>query len=147
MVEYLEEKFVSCPGSRYRDIYTPHVLKDGSVELVVTGKEDLWELYNANRDSCDLNKLVERFEAGDVTALQRGNPVFMDLLGAPKSLAEAYALTYRAEAAFDLLPSSIREKFDSDFSRFLSTAGSDEWFAALKIDQNEKKEGDSVNES
>lgn len=79
-----------------------------------------------------------------MTALQRGNPVFMDLLGAPKSLAEAFALTYRAEAAFDLLPASIREKFGSDFSRFLSSAGSDEWFEALKIDHNEQKESDFV---
>lgn len=140
-----EEKFVCDPGSRYRDVYTPDLKKDGTIELVVTGKEDLWELYNSFADSCDLNSLIERFEAGDVNALNRGNPVFLDLLGAPKSLAEAYQMNFRAEAAFEGLPAQIREKFDNSFMKFLSDAGSPEWFDALKIEPAEVAEKEATN--
>lgn len=141
-----EEKFVCDSGSRYRDVYTPDLKKDGTIELVVTGKEDLWELYNSYADSCDLNSLIERFEAGDVSALNRGNPVFLDLLGAPKSLAEAYQMNFRAEAAFEGLPAQIREKFDNSFMKFLSDAGSPEWFDALKIEPAEVAEKEATAE-
>ena len=93
-----DEKFVTDSGSRYRDVYTPNIAKDGKVELVVTGKEDLVEMMNSFKDSCDPAILVERFLAGDESALQRGNPVFMYVLSAPKTLAEAYAVNFRAEA-------------------------------------------------
>lgn len=141
-----DEKFVCDSGSRYRDVYTPDLKKDGTIELVVTGKEDLWELYNSFADSCDINSLIERYDAGDVSALNRGNPVFLDLLGAPKSLAEAYQMNFRAEAAFEGLPAQIREKFDNSFMKFLSDAGSPEWFDALKIEPVEVAEKEATAE-
>lgn len=148
MIEFeVEEKFVSNPGDRYRDVYTPKIDADGSIELVVTGKEDLWELHNADKDYCDLNRIVESSLNGDSSALQRGNPAFIDILGAPKTLAEAYEINFRAEHAFNNLPSKIKERFGNSFMQFLEGAGSPEWFDLLKIDdpQNEVKASD-VNE-
>lgn len=129
----VEEKFVSDPGSRYRPVYTSEIMDDGTIELVQTGVEDLQEIYNSQRDSCEVSTLVQRFLAGDETALQRGNPVFLDLLGAPKSLMEAYQIQHRAEQAFASLPVDVREKFDQDFGKFLAGAGTPEWYDALKI--------------
>lgn len=135
--EFFEKtEFVTNPGNRYRDVLTPDIDKDGNITLVLTGKEDLWDTYNSYRDSCDTTILVERFLSGDESALQRGTPVFMDLLGAPKSLAEAYALNFRAEKAFESLDSSIKEKFGNSYMRFVSEAGSPEWFSALKVNQD-----------
>lgn len=136
----VEEKFVTDPGSRYRPVYTSEILDDGTIELVQTGVEDLQEIYNSQRNSCDVNLIVQQFMAGDPNALNRGNPVFLDLLGAPKSLMEAYQLQYRAEQAFNLLPVEIREKFNQSFTEFLAGAGTPEWFAALKISKDDVKE-------
>lgn len=142
-----KEKYASEPGSRYRPVYTSQLNDDGTIELVQTGVEDLQEMYNSQRSQCDMNVLVERYLAGDVSALNRANPMFLDLLGAPQSLMEAYQLQFRAHEAFDTLPASVREKFDNDFNKFIAGAGSKEWFDALKMtDPNDlviEKESDS----
>lgn len=138
-----KEDFVSECGSRFRPVYTPKLCEDGIIELIQTGVEDLQEIINADRDSCDMNLIIKRFTAGDMSALQRGNPVFMDLLGAPKTLAEAYELTTRAEKAFEGLPSEIRNRFDQNFYKFLSAAGTPEWIEMLKPEAEEKPQGGS----
>lgn len=127
-----KDKFFSPAGDRYRPVYTPEIADDGQIELVQTGVEDLQQYIDSFKDSCDISVMVQRFLAGDETALRNGNPVFMDLLGAPKTLAEAYAMNFRAEKAFENLPADIKNKFDNNFYRFLSEAGSDSWFEALK---------------
>lgn len=141
---FVEEKFVSVPGDRFRPVYTPEIQADGSIELVQTGVEDLQEYYNSQRDTCDVNVLVQRYLSGDESALQRGNPVFLDLLGAPKSMMEAFQIQYRAQACFEQLPAEIRDQFDSDFGKFLAGAGTPEWFEKLKMpDKAIEKESDS----
>lgn len=144
----VKEKFVCNPGDRYRPVYTSEIADDGTINLVQTGVEDLQEIYNSQRDECDVAILAQRFLAGDESALSRGNPVFLDLLGAPATLMDAYQLQYRAEQAFNSLPAEIRNKFDQSFSKFIADAGKPEWFAALKMtDPNdlvlEKESGNS----
>lgn len=141
---FVEEKFVSEPGSRYRDLYTPDIAKDGTIELIVTGKEDTVELMNSFKDAYDPAILAERFLAGDVDCLNRGNPVFMDVLGAPKNLAEAYALNFRAENAFNMLPSEVKAKFDNSYYKFVEVAGTPEWYDSLKMSSPDKSESDVI---
>lgn len=135
MIEILDEKypFASDPGNRYEPVYTPDIQPDGTVELVQTGVEDLWELHNAARDSCDVNVLAQKFLEGDADAFNRANPMFLDLLGAPKTLAEAYAINFRAQHAFELLPADVKERFGNSFMQFLEGAGTPEWFDLLKM--------------
>lgn len=132
----VDEKFVSNPGERYRPVYTSEIMDDGTIELVQTGVEDLQEIYNSQRNSCDVNLIAQQFIAGDLSVLNRANPVFLDLLGAPKSLMEAYQMQHRAEQAFNLLPVDVREHFNHSFSEFLAGAGTPEWFDALKISKD-----------
>lgn len=135
-----KEKFYTNPGDQFRAVYTPEIQKDGDILLVQTGVEDVQQYIDSFKDSCDVSVMVQRFLAGDETALINGNPVFMDLLGAPKTLAEAYALNFRAENAFNNLPAEIREKFGNNYYRFLSEAGTDEWFTNLKSEKHIVKE-------
>lgn len=124
--------YASDPGSPIREVYTPSIDSDGQITLVCTGKEDIQKLINADRDSCDVNSILQRFQAGDVSAIVRGNPVFLDVTGMPKTLAEAYALNFRAEHAFENLPAEVKAKFDNNFYLFLESAGSEQWFEKLK---------------
>lgn len=140
MNEELKEEYFSCPGDRFRPVYTPDIRKDGQIELVQTGVEDVQQYIDSFKDSCDISVMVQRYLAGDEAALRNGNPVFMDLLGAPKSLAEAYALNFRAEKAFENLPADIKSKFENNYFRFLSEAGTDSWYEALKQPLPEVKE-------
>lgn len=140
MSDEVKQEFYTCAGERFRPVYTPDIKKDGQIELVQTGVEDLQQYIDSFKDSCDISVMVQRFLAGDETALRNGNPVFMDLVGAPKTLAEAYALNFRAENAFDNLPADIKNKFDNNYYVFLSQAGTESWYAALKQPAPEVKE-------
>lgn len=140
MNEEVKQEFYTCPGERYRPVYTPEIKKDGQIELVQTGVEDMQQYIDSFKDSCDVSIMVQRFLAGDETALRNGNPVFMDLLGAPKTLAEAYALNFRAERAFDNLPADVKNKFENNYYKFLSEAGTDSWYEALRQPIPEVKE-------
>lgn len=139
-------KFYSDPGERYEPLYTPDIQSDGTIELVQTGVEDLWELHDSCKDSCDVNILAQRYLAGDESALNRGNPMFLDLLGAPKTLAEAYQINFRAQAAFENLPANVKEKFGNSYMQFIEGAGTPEWFETLKMNDPaiEKKESEQV---
>lgn len=130
----VKDQFLTPAGDRFRPVYTPEISADGQIELVQTGVEDVQQYIDSFKDSCDISVMVQRFLAGDESALRNGNPVFMDLLGAPKTLAEAYALNFRAESAFNNLPADVRAKFNNNFFTFLSGAGSKEWFDSLKMD-------------
>lgn len=130
----VKDMFLTPTGDRYRPVYTPEIAADGQIELVQTGVEDLQQYIDSFKDSCDISVMVQRYIAGDETALRSGNPVFMDLLGAPKTLADAYAINFRAEAAFNNLPADVRARFNNNFHTFLSGAGSKEWFDSLKMD-------------
>lgn len=125
-------------------MYTPDLGKDGQVKLVVTGKEDLQGLYNSYRDSCEPSVIIQRFlDTGDQSLITRSNPVFLDLLGTPKSLAEAYALNFRAEAAFAGLPAEVRDHFGNNYYNFLEQAGSEDWFSKLQLHSDTTKEVDT----
>lgn len=145
MIDNLPEHEFSYPGERFQKVYTPEVSKDGIVKLTVTDRTDLKEYYNSFREDCDPNVLIARYAAGDETALQRGRPVFMDCVGAPSSLAEAYALNIKAADAFEKLPPEVKEAFGNNFYRFLSEAGTEDWFNILKIskDSTDVKESDT----
>lgn len=128
---YDSNSFVSDPGSRYESEFQGDVKRDGSIELIEVGKVDLWEMHNAGADQCDVNKIVERFQAGDITALNRVQGSYIDLTGMPNDLRGMYDFSQALENAFYAMPEEKRKLFDNDFKVWLSAAGSSEWFASM----------------
>lgn len=127
------KRFVTDPGSRYKEIYSPVVQSDGHVELVVKEKTCLYDFIQSFKDSCDINVLLRRFAQGDTSALLRGNPVFGDFTEMPKTYAEMLQVVIDGQNYFDTLPSDVRGKFHNNYQEFVSTIGSDAWLNALGI--------------
>ena len=59
------------PGNPDVPVYSPSVDNDGHIVLEEIGIKNLPEYIDSFRESCDINNLVARFNAGDVTALSR----------------------------------------------------------------------------
>ena len=117
----------SCCGERYRTIYKANVRKDGIIELIEDGKEDLQEKYNSMRDVTDMSYILKQMSLGDTSVLNRSAGVYGDFTKMPKTMAEAMQLMIDAERAFLELPLDIRNNFDNDYQIWLATAGEEDW--------------------
>lgn len=134
------ERFASNPGDPNRPIYKPVVSKDGSINLEVSGYENTDEMIASYEESCDIHTLIDRFNAGDLTALNKRQGMYGDFTNMPKNMAEMLQLQIDARIAFDSLDKETKKKFDNDINKFLATAGEDEWSEKLGIIQTENEE-------
>lgn len=114
----------AVPGSRMKDDRLLQMV-DGHYELVTVGQSDLYAEIQSHKDSVDINKLLERYRNGDTGALQHVVGQYMDIVDAPKTLAEAYEYIHNAKAFFYNLPLDIRKEYDHDASAFIRDLGSD----------------------
>ena len=125
--------FISCPGERYRVLYSPRVLSDGSVDLVESGKDDLQDFIESFRASTDIAFIVQRLAIGDTSVLSSRTPMFGDFIsGVPHTYAEALQLVIDGERRFNDLPLDVRNVFNNDFRRWFASAGSDSWLSAMR---------------
>lgn len=137
MVNWLEKAFNgliddvmarprSHVGSRFKN-KRQLVDNHGVMELQTVGKQNLYEEIQSHKDSVDINKMLERYRSGDVTALDRVKAHYLDLEGAPRTLAEMYSFVKNTTAFFDTLPLEVRKRYDFNPSNFVADIGSDEF--------------------
>lgn len=119
------------PGCEDVPIYSPSVDNDGHIVLEEIGVKNLPEYIDSFRESCDINNLVARFNAGDVSALSRVQGAFFDATALPHTYAEMLNTVINAEQTFNSLPLEIREKFDNSYVKWLSMMDDAEQFALL----------------
>lgn len=110
-------------GSRYK---RERVLKDinGIPHLDDCGKSDLYEYIQSHKDSVDINVILERYQNGDITALDRTKGQYLDVANAPKSLAEMYSFIKNCTTFFDGLPLKVRQEYDFNPAAFVADIGS-----------------------
>ena len=99
MLKRYVERVASEPGSGLRKLYIPCFV-DGCFSIEESGVFDLQEQINANASSCDINVLVARYNAGDLTALSRRQGLFGDFTSAPDSYRQALEIVNGFESAF-----------------------------------------------
>lgn len=99
MVNRYVEVVASESGSGLRQLYIPCFV-DGCFTIEESGVFDLQEQINANASSCDINILVSRYNAGDLTALSRRQGLFGDFTSAPDSYRQALEIVNGFESAF-----------------------------------------------
>ena len=134
------EEFATCSGDPIHAIYRPVVGKDGSIELEVSGYENMDEKIASYEESCDIHTLIKRFNEGDLTALNKRQGMYGDFTDMPKNYAEMLQLQIDAKLAFNNLDVETKKKFDNDVNKFLATAGSEEWAKNLGIVQSNEEE-------
>lgn len=127
-------RFTSVVGSRIKAIYSPEFDKKGVMTLKVSGQENLYEFIQSHKDSVDIHKILERFERGDVSALQKAQGMYGDFSEFPKTYAELLNIVIEGEQTFNSLPLEVREKFGHSFHRWLATMGSAEWLSAMGLE-------------
>lgn len=139
------------PGSRIKEEYKLTYNDDGSKELVVCGKIDIYEMIQSHADSVDVHAIIERCTmTGDMSELYKTKGFYADLSEFPSTYAEVLKSVAEAEYLWKKLPSEVKEKFDNDVSKFYANAFTEDWYKNLSVndvehkDVTEKKEGEIV---
>lgn len=128
----------SVPGEREKVTYTSRVDKEGRIVLEPSGKEDVYGYIQSFRDSVDIHKIMERFTAGDPTALSRAQGFYADITDAPSNFAEMLNLVQAGREAFDSMPAAVKEQFDNSFEKWLVTSGSADWLQKMQLPDETK---------
>lgn len=117
--------YISNPGLPYIEEYEYKFDKEGHKNLVPKGtKIDVYSKIQADKDSCDINKLMERFALGDSEALNVNKGYWIDATKLPTNLAEVFERGLEAEQYFEGLPTDLKEMFDNSHSVFFTEMGS-----------------------
>lgn len=126
-----QEHFCSEPGSGEKILYSPEFDRFGVMTLKESGKEDLYAFIQSHKDSVDLHKIMDRFNAGDTAVLQKVQGMFGDFSQMPQTYAGLLNHMIEAEQTFMSLPLETREKFGQSFHAWLAQAGSESWLESM----------------
>lgn len=113
------ERLPQNVGSRLRQLYTSSINEFGEVELVPSGTEDLYQMIQSHKDSCDINVLLVRYANGDTAALAQRQGSYGDFTQLPTTYAGLLNAVIAGENYFNSLPLETRAKFDHSFERFM----------------------------
>lgn len=100
-------------------VYEERFDANGSVCLVETGKTDLNAFIQAAKENTLVYNILDRFQRGDVSVLDKVRGFFADVTDMPNSLMEAHQLVTRIANGFDSLPSDIKSEFGNDVNGML----------------------------
>lgn len=135
------KSYPSNPGDSIVYNRVTKVKPNGELELVISGKDDLYASIQSHADSCNINVIIKRYQNGDLSALQAGTPSYGDFSEMPKTYAEVLNAVIAGERLFDSLPADKRELFDNDAKKFIASIGSDKWCDALGIVKDAQNDG------
>lgn len=144
---YNRYRCISNPGCRFHTLYSGHYDENGTVVLDEKGREDIYEYIQSFKDSCDINVLLKRYQNGEIDVLARVQGTYGDFTDMPKTYAELLNKLSDGKTLFDSLPLETRAKFGHNFSEFMASIGSAEWFDKLGFEGSTGESGSSVEDS
>lgn len=102
-----------CPaGSGERDRYVKDVSQNPP-RLKKVGTTNQQALIQSYADECDVNRIVARYEAGDLSVLGRVQGIYADVSGYPDNSVEALNLGNTVKSLWDNLSPEEQAKFGS----------------------------------
>ena len=123
----------SPAGNKIQMEHTAHMGLDGKRKLIKDTPRPIYEIIQASREQCEIERIVKRAMEGDASVLDAMKGQYIDITGAPKSLAHAQQIIINAKRDFDKLDTETKKKFDNNVEIFIASAGSKEWCDKLGI--------------
>lgn len=134
-LKYADRKALRCSptGEKIQMEHTPHMGLDGKRKLVLDDAKPIYDMIQAHREETEIERIVKRAMQGDMSVLNAMAGQYIDVSGAPKSLAEAQQIIINAKRDFEKLDPEIRQKFDNNVEVFIAEAGSKKWLDKMGV--------------
>lgn len=125
------KRVYSCSGDPFVDEVAVVFDVDGNTRLEIRGKSNLYAKIQSYKDSCDVNLIMDRFAAGDQTALMRDfSGSYCDITMMPKNAHDAMRLARDVDSIYNGLGDDMKKVYSSR-AAFLEAFGSSESFDAF----------------
>lgn len=115
-----DDAIESVAGDKMRQTWREKIDENGVKVLVEDDYIDQDEIIQSYEDSVNVNKIIERYMAGDDSALDRAKAFYADVTKVPKNFAQIIDLNNRAQNAFLQLPSDLQELYGNSYIEFLN---------------------------
>lgn len=117
---YRPQRFSSPTGTPTDERYEMKVTDTGDKELVKTGKIERYKMIQEPLESCLIENIINRYNAGDETALNKRHPQYGDFSEIPDIL-DIRRIVGDSENTFNSLPIEVRNAFGHSVGRFISS--------------------------
>lgn len=132
--KYVKEPYKSSPtGKKIQIEHSMHINLNGVRYLKPDVEKPIYEMIQAHRESTEIERIVKRALNGDMSVLNAMEGQYLDITGAPESLAHAQQIIINAKKEFEKLDLSTRAKFDNNPEIFVAQAGSEEWIEKMGL--------------
>lgn len=111
-------RFYTSFGNPVVETYTGRYDKNGDLQLLKTGTENLYDKIQAEAAACDMDNILRRFANGDISVLSQSQGIYADVSGAPMHFTDALNMVRSVEEAFNQMSSDDREKYDNDWVKY-----------------------------
>lgn len=111
---------VSPCGSGIRDTFAKDISTNPPT-LKKVGETDQYAITQSFKDECDINRIISRYQAGDISLLSRVQGLYSDFTGFPSDPTEMMQLGLLANSAWDNLDPEFKLKFNNNKSVFVDT--------------------------
>lgn len=114
-------------------------------EPVIDLTRSMSDFIESWRESTDLSILLQKFEAGDTTALNKASCFYADVSDCPNNLAEWIRIKEDGEFIFNCLSDDVKAVFGSP-SEFFNMVGTEKFknmFADNNVNKGEVIDNDS----
>lgn len=103
------------------------IYEDGELVYKEKGITNVYEEIQAAAESVDLHAIMNRYENGDATALNKVQGMYIDAVDLPKNYAELYDAVSKADMVFETLPADIKSQFNNSAATFWKNYGEEEF--------------------
>lgn len=101
------------------------IYEDGEMVFKEKGLTNVYEEIQAMADTVDIHKIMERYENGDESALNKVQGMYIDTVELPKNYAQLYDAVSKADMVFDSMPHEIKEQFNNNPATFWKNYGAE----------------------
>lgn len=112
------DRFYTSIGNPVIETFTGRYDKNGDLQLVNTGTENLYDKIQSEAAACDMDNILRRFANGDISVLSQSQGIYADVADAPMHFTDALNMVRAVEAQFDTLSAEDREKYDNDWVKY-----------------------------
>lgn len=106
------------PGNSIVETFTGRYDKNGDLKLVSTGRKNLYDEIQSFAAETDMDNILRRFAAGDISVLSQSQGIYGDFENVPMHFTDALNLINDVREQFDALSAEEREKYDNNFAKY-----------------------------
>ena len=140
---YTTIRFISQPGSPYKNEYELDIDKKGKEILRISGKIDIQEEIQGYAEEVTIENILARVAVGDMKDF-RADGIYQDISEIPNNFIEANREIMKVKNLWNRLKPSIREKYENDVNVFMAQAGQKAWLIDTGMIEADKIEAPKI---